>query len=87
MCKFCQELIECPVGQKRSVIVEYPKQSEVVDYYGLKHHIEPTKMHIDKWPDGHIDCFIKQDAWDENNVQHGFGLDITHCPYCGENLV
>lgn len=86
MCHKCRELVACPVGEKRIVVVENPVVSETVDYYGRRLFIDPVKMVIDKWPDGQIDCFIGQHICDENNVGYGSGVDISHCPFCGERL-
>lgn len=87
MCDKCKALVECPVGEKRTVVVETPKKPEIVDHYGRVLHIGPVEMHIDKWPDGHADCFVGRDIHDDNDVAYGDGYDITHCPYCGERLV
>lgn len=86
MCSKCQPLLECPVGRKCTVNVELPDKSEIVDYYGRKLFIAPVQMHIDKWPDGQVDCFIGQDCHDENNVGYGSGVNISHCPFCGQRL-
>ena len=86
MCHKCRDLVACPVGEKRIVVVENPVVSETVDYYGRRLFIDPVKMVIDKWPDGQIDCSIGQHIYDENNVGYGSGVDISHCPFCGERL-
>lgn len=86
MCNKCRALVECPVGEKRSVVVEPALVPETVDYYGRRLYIDPVMMHIDKWPDGKIDCLIGQHVYDENNVGYGSGVDISHCPFCGQKL-
>ena len=86
MCHKCRELVACPVGEKRIVVVDTPVVSETVDYYGRRLFIDPVKMVIDKWPDGQIDCSIGQHIYDENNVGYGSGVNISHCPFCGEKL-
>ena len=86
MCSKCKPLLECPVGQKRIVNVELPDRSETVDYYGRKLFIAPVQMVIDKWPDGQVDCSIGQECYDENHVGYGSGVNISHCPFCGQRL-
>ena len=86
MCHKCRALVACPVGEKRIVVVDTPVVSETVDYYGRRLFIDPVKMVIDKWPDGQIDCSIGQHIYDENNVGYGSGVNISHCPFCGEKL-
>lgn len=86
MCDRCGELVACPVGQKRKVNVDFPLKPEIVDFYGRVLYTKPTQIVIDKWPDGHVDCFIEQECYDENSVHYGFGMDISHCPFCGQKL-
>ncbi len=86
MCEKCKELVNCPVGEKRKVEVARPVKPELVDAYGKKLFIEPWVMFVDKWPDGNIDSGLYQMVYDENSVHYGGGLDITHCPFCGEKF-
>lgn len=86
MCKFCQELVKCPIGEKRRVIVEKPKNRETVDYYGHKLRHGDIIMFVDKYKD-HTDAGIYQDCYTEDSVQYGGGFDIKCCPYCGQRLV
>lgn len=86
MCEKCRELAACPIGEKRTVTVEPAICPETIDYYGRRLFTDPVVMHIDKWPDGQIDCSIGQHVYDENNVGYGGYFDISHCPYCGEKL-
>jgi hypothetical protein len=86
MCEKCKELVECPIGEKRRVEVAREDKSEITDYYGRKLTIGPWIMFVDKHPDGKIDTGIYQDVYDENSVHYGGGLDITHCPFCGEKF-
>ena len=76
----------CPVGEKRKVDVAYPDKHEVVDAYGLKLFIDPWVMYVDRWPDGKVDSGLHQQVYDENSVNYGGGLTITHCPFCGEKF-
>lgn len=86
MCEKCKTLVACPVGQKRRVDVDIPSDPEVTDAYGRKLFIPPVQIVIDKWPDSQVDCFLMQDVHDENNVGYGFGMEISHCPFCGQRL-
>ena len=86
MCNKCRALVECPVGEKRIVAVAPATVPEIVDFYGRRLFSDPVEMVIDKWPDGQIDCFIGQHVYDENNVGYGSGVDISHCPFCGQKL-
>lgn len=43
-------------------------------------------MFVDKWPNGHVDCGVYREVYDENGVHYGGGFDISHCPFCGEKL-
>lgn len=86
MCEKCKELINCPVGEKRKVEVDFPDKSEVMDAYNKKLFIKPWTMFVDRWPDGHIDSGLYQVIYDENCVHYGGGLTITHCPFCGEKF-
>lgn len=85
MCNICYELVNCPIGEKREVVVETPKRSREIDYYGHVLTVEPVMMFIDKYAD-HTDCCIKQDVYTEDSVHYGSVFDITHCPYCGQRL-
>lgn len=86
MCNKCEELVKCPVGEKRRVAVDFPSEVNIVDAYGRKMHVEPWIMLVDRWPDGHVDSYLSQDSYDENYVHYGAGLTITHCPFCGEKF-
>lgn len=96
MCDICKELVTCPIGEKRIILIEDPGHGMVYDYYGKKTFIDAygkkcymhgPKFVIDKYPD-HTECFISTHIWDENHVNYGSGVDnIRFCPFCGEELV
>ena len=95
MCDICKELIACPVGEKRRIMIEEPERGSVhhgpystfTDAYGKNFKCEGPLFIIDKYPD-HTDCFIMQDIWNEDSVHYGFGVDnIRFCLFCGEELV
>lgn len=86
MCNKCEALVKCHVGEKRQVEVEKPPVNQIVDAYGKKLFVGSWIMFVDKWPDGKIDSGLYQEVYDENFVQYGGGLTITHCPYCGAKM-
>ena len=86
MCEKCKELVMCPVGEKRIVEVEYPRDDKIIDAYGKWLFINPWTMYVDKYPDGHNESGLFQEVYDENSVHYGGGLTITHCPFCGEKF-
>lgn len=86
MCSKCEALVKCPVGEKRVVEVEKPSETKVVDYYGKDLFIGSWMMFVSKWPDGKIESGLYQEVYDENFVQYGGGLTVTHCPFCGERF-
>lgn len=85
MCEKCMEHIKCPVGEKRVVVVAGEKET-IIDAYGRKLLVYPCEMVVDKYDD-HTEAFIKQTVIDENFVNYGCVLEVTHCPFCGERLV
>lgn len=85
MCEKCEELVKCPVGEKRVVLIERNPHI-ITDFYGHRHCDQGLTMHIDKYESGRIECMIGRHYSDENHVCYGFGVDIRHCPYCGEKL-
>lgn len=96
MCDICKELVACPVGQKRRILIEDPGRGPIyyddgkrttIDAYGKELYIQGPMFIIDKYPN-HTECFISTHIWDENSVQYGSGVDnIKFCPFCGEELV
>lgn len=86
MCNKCEKLVKCPVGEKRYIEVEKPFANKIVDAYGKKLFIDSWIMYVDKWTDGTIKSGLYQDVYNENHVQYGCRIDITHCPFCGEKL-
>ena len=82
MCNKCEELVKCPVGEKRKVAVEAPPASDI----GKELFVGPWVMFVDKWPDGKIDSGLYQEVYGENHVQYRGGITITHCPFCGEKF-
>lgn len=96
MCDICKELVACPVGEKRIILIEDPGRGMVyndegkrtsIDAYGKKLYIQGPKFIIDKYP-YHTECFIYTHIWDENHVHYSSGVDnIKFCPFCGEELV
>ena len=85
MCEKCMEHVKCPVGEKRVVEVVGEKET-IIDAYGHKLFVYPWEMVVDKYPD-RTEAVIKQTVIDENFVNYGSVLEITHCPWCGERLV
>lgn len=86
MCDKCKELVMCPVGEKRKAYVDFPTDSEIVDFYRNKIHVDAWVMYVDRYPDGKVDSGLYRTIYDDNGVQYGGGLDITHCPFCGEKF-
>ena len=86
MCEKCKPLIECPVGQKRKNIVDREGEGKITDPYDRELTIGPVVMFVDKYPDGHVDCGVYREVYDENSVHYGGGFTISHCPFCGEKL-
>lgn len=85
MCNICKELVDCPVGEKRKVLIN--KIDNFTDAYGHKFTTHGLTFVIDKYPDGTC-CFIMDNYVDENSVNYGFMVDqIRFCPFCGEKLV
>ena len=98
MCDICKELVACPVGQKRRILINDPGRGMIynddgtktfTDAYGKKCYIQGPVFVIDKYPDlKKTACFIVTHIHDENNVNYGSGVDnIKFCPFCGEKLV
>lgn len=96
MCDICKELVACPVGEKRNILIEDPSRGMIfhddgvktfTDAYGKKCYMQGPLFHIDKYHD-HTECSIGTHIWDENYVNYGSGVDnIRYCPFCGEKLV
>ena len=85
MCNICKELVACPVGEKRKVLID--KVDDFTDFYGRKFTTHGKMFVIDKFPE-YTDCFIVDTYTDENSVEYGFCVDgIKFCPFCGEKLV
>lgn len=98
MCDICKELVACPVGEKRRILINDPGRGMIhnddgtktfTDAYGKKCYMQGPLFVIDKYPDlSQTDCFIMTHIWDENNVNYGSGVsNIKFCPFCGERLV
>lgn len=86
MCEKCKELAMCPVGEKRIVEVAFPVSSKLTDAYNKHVYVKPWIMFVDKYPNGEIDSGLFQEIYDENHVNYGSLLSITHCPFCGEKI-
>ena len=86
MCNFCEELVKCPIGEKRRVVFDTPKVKKIIDAYGNGLNIGDGIMFVDKYKD-HIDAGIYRNVYTDDNVQYGGGFDISHCPFCGEKLI
>ena len=96
MCDICKELVACPVGEKRCILIEDPGRGMVyndegtkafTDAYGKICYIQGPTFVIDKYLD-HTECFIMTHIHDENDVNYGSGVhNIRFCPFCGEELV
>lgn len=96
MCDICKELVACPIGEKRRILIDDPGRGMIysneatetcTDAYGKTCYKQGPMFIIDKYPD-HTECFIVNRVWDENNVHYGSGVDnIKFCPFCGEKLV
>ena len=71
MCKFCDELLKTPTGEKRTVILnegKYAKAEMVLDRYENR---TETFIHTE---------MIFGDYW------CNLPFDISYCPFCGELL-
>lgn len=85
MCEKCKELVECPIGEKRRVLVE--KSDKIItDFYGHKYIDDGLRMFVDKYKSGYVECAISRHYYNEDNVWYGAGIDIQYCPFCGEKL-
>lgn len=86
MCNFCEKLVNCPIGEKRTVVVDTPEVKKTIDAYGNNLNIGEVIMFVDKYDD-HTDAGIYRDVYTDDSVQYGWGFEINHCPFCGEKLV
>jgi len=71
MCKYCDELVKCPVGEKRKVV--------------LSDGTINVEMVLDKYPDT-TETFIHAEFTDADNRWHNSPFDISYCPMCGRKL-
>lgn len=79
MCEFCKPIIECPAGQKRSVILAKFDN----EYTGRKMR---TSMVKDKFSEEKVNTFIHTEYADENSWQNIVIEDVLFCPKCGAKL-
>lgn len=86
MCNFCGELVNCPIGEKRTVVVDTPEVKKTTDAYGNGLNIGDGIMFVDKYED-YTDAGIIRDVYTDDGVQYGGGFKISHCPFCGEKLI
>jgi hypothetical protein len=86
MCSICSPLAQCPAGDRRSVVIDTPISPETIDAYGRKLFFAPVRMNLRKWDETQTDLTLTQDVHDENGVFYGWGIMISHCPFCGEKL-
>lgn len=85
MCKICKELVECPIGEKRKVVIA-KSDMLITDYYGHVNTDDGLTMYINRYESGYVECGMYRRHHDENNVYRSFDIDIRYCPYCGEKL-
>ena len=86
-CDICKELLACPMGSRRRVVIAEAKHPKFIDQYGRHFVSEDPLMTIDKYPSS-VKCFIRQSYCDENSVHYDFRIDgIKFCPFCGEYLL
>lgn len=79
MCEFCKSIIECPVGEKRSVtLAEFDNE-----YTGRKMRSSMVK---DKISEEKVNTFIHTEYADENSWQNIVIEDVLFCPKCGAKL-
>jgi hypothetical protein len=70
MCDICKELVACPIGEKRRVLIEDPGRVPIyydqgtktsIDAYGKKLYIQGPMFVIDKYSD-HTECSVER-SW------------------------
>lgn len=76
MCEKCETLVKCPAGEKR---VQFIRR-----YVEAGGHAN-TVMVVDKSPNGNVDAYITTEIQVGNSYSN-IPIDITHCPFCGEDL-
>ena len=76
MCKYCEPLISCPVGEKRRTILN--KGSS---------HGNVIEMVMDRYlAVSEDDVYIHASFVDLDSSWHNMVFDIEYCPICGEKL-
>ena len=73
MCNYCKELIECPIGEKRTSVIMQGESNF------------KTEMVLDRYA-VHIESFIHSEFIDKEGYWHNMSVHITHCPFCGTKL-
>lgn len=80
MCNYCEELLKCPVGEKRKSVIE-----EYHEHYVGGECSGKTEMVIDRYPT-HNHIFVHSEYTDEDGFWHNMAYDIAYCPMCGTAL-
>ena len=79
MCEFCQSLIECPVGEKRSVVLAEFDNNHT--YRKMR-----TSMVKDRTSEEEAKVFMHTEYADAEMWQNLSVNNIQYCPICGTNL-
>lgn len=77
MCNKCEQLINCPSGEKRVVEVD-----RVVNGHG---DVGIISMVLDRDYAG-VNAFITTEVFMDETYAN-MPIDISYCPFCGEKLV
>lgn len=74
MCKCCEKLIKCPVGEKRRVLLA-----------GTYDHNSVIEIVLDRYPDKE-EIFIHASFVDCTDYWTNLVQEIKYCPMCGQDL-
>ena len=74
MCTYCENLIKCPVGEKRKTLLS-----------GQYEYGRIMEMVLDRYVDRN-EVFIHASFVDIDGSWHNLSHDIKYCPMCGEEL-
>ncbi len=79
MCKICSQLVNTPKNKKSTVILnEY--ESEFTNY-------DKTFIEVNHTDNGERYAFITHVIQMKDNRTWSHPVDISHCPFCGQNLL
>lgn len=88
MCENCNELLSCPVGEKRRKdLAVSPEPTVVTNGYGQQLRETPWRMVVKRPLDSEPWAMLYQGCNDQHGMNYGAAIIITHCPFCGERLI